>query len=367
MNPDNPLYEAAVTLGEGQLDRAFNLLSGEIGASAKGVLINDSQFLRGAIFERLWSADNSRASGSMSVAPLGYAAPAAGPAPFPVKGQPAPLPPAPASALWAQGFGSWGSTDGNGNAASLDRDTGGFFIGADTLVDTWRLGVVGGYSTTSFNVDDRVSSGDSDNFHLAIYTGTNWDAVRLRAGAAYSWNDVSTTRFATIPFAQTLEGDYDAGTAQVFGELGYGIGVAGFDLEPFVGLAYVSLNTDGYTETGGPAALTAGSDTTSVTYTTLGLRGSTSFALGSALATAKGMLGWRHAFGDVTPLATYSVAAGSDLFTVAGLPIAENSFLVDLGLDVAVSDSVTLGLAYGGQFGDGAQDQSVRGTLDWKF
>lgn len=367
MAGDNPLYGAAVILGEVELDSAFNLLSGEIGASAKGVLINDSQFLRGAIFERLWSADNSRASSSMSVAPLGYAAPAAGPALFPVKGQPDPLPPAPASAIWAQGFGSWGSTDGNGNAASLDRDTGGFFIGADTLVDAWRLGVVGGYSTTSFNVDDRVSSGDSDNFHLGVYAGTNWDAVRLRAGAAHSWNDVSTTRVATIPFAQTLEADYDAGTTQVFGELGYGFGAAGFDLEPFVGLAYVSLHTDGYAETGGPAALTTGSDTTGVTYTTLGLRGSTSFALGSALATAKGMLGWRHAFGDVTPLATYTVAAGSDLFTVAGLPIAENSLLVDLGLDVAVSDSLTLGLAYGGQFGNDAQDQSVRGTLDWKF
>lgn len=367
MEVDDPLYESVVILGEDELNGAFDLLSGEIGASAKGVLINDSQFLRGAIFDRLWSADNSRASGSMSVAPLGYAAPAAAPAPFPVKGEPAPLPPAPASAVWAQGFGSWGSTNGNSNAASLDRDTGGFFIGADTLVNAWRLGVVGGYSSTSFDVDDRASSGDSDNFHLGVYAGTSWDAVRLRLGAAYSWNDVSTTRFASVPFAQTLDADYDAGTAQVFGELGYGFGTAGFDFEPFVGLAYVSLHTDGYTETGGPAALAAGSDTTDVTYTTLGLRGSTTFALGSGLATAKGMLGWRHAFGDVTPLATYAVASGSDLFTVAGLPIAEDAFLVDAGLDFAVSDSITLGIAYGGQFGDGAQDQSVRGTLDWKF
>ena len=39
--------------------------------------------------------------------------------------------------------------------------------------------------------------------------------------------------------------DYDAGTAQVFGELGYGFGATGFDFEPFVGLSHVSLHTDG--------------------------------------------------------------------------------------------------------------------------
>ena len=41
------------------------------------------------------------------------------------------------------------------------------------------------------------------------------------------------------------------------------------------------------------------SGTTATTFTTLGLRTSGDFALGNLNATARGTLGWRHAFGDV--------------------------------------------------------------------
>ncbi len=359
---------AAALMTAEEAPAAFNSLSGEINASAKGVLINDSEFLRAAVFNRLAGADRPGMASGISVAPLGYAAPAPGAAAaaFPVKAAPVAAS-APASALWAQGFGSWGSTDGNGNAAQLDRDTGGFFIGGDTLFNDWRIGVLGGYSQTNFDVDARSSSGSSDNVHAGIYAGTNWGAVSFRAGAAYTWSDLSTSRFASLPGPQTLKADYDAGTAQAFGELGYGIQAGAFDFEPFAGLAYVNLNSDSFTETGGAAALYSASDDTDVTYTTLGLRGSTRFALGEAEATLKGMLGWRHAFGDVTPLSTFVFEAGGSPFSVAGLPIAEDALLVDVGLDVALNEAVSLGVAYSGQFGDGSTDQSVRGSLNWNF
>lgn len=366
----NPVYDSVVSSTSVDAARAaFNSLSGEIGASAKGVLINDGQFVRNAVFERLATAGSAAPSG-IAVAPLGYAAPAkpqkAGDVPYPTKAAP-PAMTAPASVLWAQGFGSWGSTDGNGNAASLDRDTGGFFIGADTLVGDWRLGVLGGYSQTSFDVNARASSGTSDNIHAGIYAGTSWGAVNFRSGASYTWNDISTSRNVGIPTPQLLEADYDAGTAQVFGELGYGLSFGAVDFEPFAGLAYVNLHTDGFTETGGPAALMSGSDSTDATYTTLGLRASTTFDTDSFTTTLRGMLGWRHAFGDITPTTAYQFAAGGSPFTVSGVPIAENALVMDVGLDMALTDAASIGVFYSAQFGDSAQDQSVRGTLNWKF
>ena len=50
---------------------------------------------------------------------------------------------------------------------------------------------------------------------------------------------------------------YDAGTAQVFGEVGYRIDTASASFEPFANVAYVNLHTDGFAETGGAAALDA--------------------------------------------------------------------------------------------------------------
>ncbi len=75
-----------------------------------------------------------------------------------------------------------------------------------------------------------------------------------------------------------------------------------------------------------------------MTYTTLG-RGSTRFALGEAEATLKGMLGWRHAFGATATPPSFVFEAGGSPFSVAGLPIAEDALLVDVGLDIALNEA----------------------------
>ncbi|MES2032160.1 MAG: autotransporter domain-containing protein [Pseudomonadota bacterium] len=63
------------------------------------------------------------------------------------------------------------------------------------------------------------------------------------------------------------------------------------------------------------------------------------------------MLGWRHAFGDVTPTSIMTFAGGSP-FTVAGVPIAANAAVADLGFDINVTPNATLGVTYGGQCGN---------------
>ena len=126
------------------------------------------------------------------------------------------------------------------------------------------------------------------------------------------------------------------------------------------------MHTDGFTEKGGDAALTSAGSTTDATFTTLGLRGSTDFALGGINATARGMLGWRHAFGGVTPTSSFAFAGG-DAFTVAGVPIARDAAVVEAGLDLKMSANATLGLSYTGQFGGGGVDQGAKVDLGVKF
>jgi outer membrane autotransporter protein len=60
--------------------------------------------------------------------------------------------------FWMRGYGSWGHTDSNGNAARLVRTTGGFLMGVDRFLgNSWRIGVLGGYSNTDFSVSGRHS------------------------------------------------------------------------------------------------------------------------------------------------------------------------------------------------------------------
>ncbi|RUU23626.1 autotransporter outer membrane beta-barrel domain-containing protein [Mesorhizobium sp. M7A.T.Ca.TU.009.01.3.2] len=340
---------------DAEAQAAFDQLSGEIHASAKGMLVEDSRFVRDAATSRIRAAFGDGSTAALPVMAYGDGGPemvAADTDRF---------------AVWGQAFGSWGSTDSDGNAAAFDRSTGGLLAGADTLVGGWRVGLLGGYSHSSFDADDRNSSGKSDSYHLGLYGGTNWSAIAFRTGAAYSWSSLSTKRSVAFNgFTDGLSADYDAGTAQIFGELAYRADAGQFKLEPFANLAHVSVHTDDFTEDGGDAALTSAGSNNDASFTTLGLRGSSDFAFGGMNATVRGMLGWRHAFGDVTPTSSFAFAGG-DHFTIAGVPIARDSAVVEVGLDFNMSANATLGLSYTGQFGGGTVDQGAKVDLAVKF
>ncbi|MGN6305649.1 MAG: autotransporter outer membrane beta-barrel domain-containing protein, partial [Mesorhizobium sp.] len=164
--PDS--FDALFALSGSPLRAALDTLSGEIHASARTALVEDSRFLRDAVNERIRAAFagvgaaaspvlayGETGTGSTATAAISHA-----------------LAPADTAGLaaWGSVFGSWGSTDGDGNAAGLDRSTGGFFTGIDGLVaDNVRLGIMTGYSHSSFDVDGRASSGSSDSYHLGLY------------------------------------------------------------------------------------------------------------------------------------------------------------------------------------------------------
>ncbi|QDB99277.1 autotransporter domain-containing protein [Mesorhizobium sp. 8] len=366
--PGNPIWNAVVSLSATQAESAFDGLSGEIHASARTVLVEDSRFLRDAVNERIRAAFAGVGAAASPVLAYGETdTDGAATAAFSHALAPADTA---SVAAWGSVFGSWGSTDGDGNAAGLDRSAGGFFTGIDGLVaENVRLGIMTGYSHSSFDVDGRASSGSSDSYHLGLYGGTEMGALGLRSGLAYSWHDISTARSVAFPgFADSLSADYNAGTFQAFGEAGYRIDTASASFEPFANLAYVSLHTDGFAEKGGAAALTGAGRTTDTTFTTLGMRASTGFDLGGMTATARGMVGWRHAFGDTTPPATQAFAfAGASSFAIAGTPIAKDAAVLEAGLDFAISDNATLGLSYTGQFGAHATDNGAKADFDIQF
>ncbi|WP_439544398.1 autotransporter outer membrane beta-barrel domain-containing protein [Hyphomicrobium sp.] len=331
------IHDALLGLDAAQAQRAFDALSGDVHASAQTALIEDSRFVRNAAMDRVRAAFDGDAG-------LDFSAKFAG---------------------WGQAFGSWGDSDGAG--ASVSRTTGGVLTGIDgVLFDTWRAGFLTGYSRTSFNARERGASGDSDSAHVGLYGGTQWAALGLRGGAAYSWNDIETKRHVVFPAVnETVTSEYDSGTAQVFGEVGYRFG-GPVSFEPFAGLAHVSLDTERHRETGGAAALSGRGVDTDVTFSTLGVRGAFDFALGTLNARAHGLIGWRHAYGNTTPIA-FNAFAGGAAFAIAGVPIAEDTALIEAGLDMAVADETEFTLLYAGQIANDAQDHGVKASLNVRF
>jgi outer membrane autotransporter protein len=358
IGPGTPIYDAVVLLSAQQAAHAFNQLSGEAHASLKGMLIEDSHFVRDAAIDRLRSLFASL--GSVPLPVLAYGEDGLGRMMASQEST--------GLAAWGRGFGAWSNLEGDGNAASFSWRTGGFLAGLDAAFGGhWRAGFLTGYSHSSFDVDPRASSGSADSWHVGVYGGGQWGALGLRMGAAYSWHDVETERTVVIPgFTDSLTASYDAASAQVFGEIAYGFTAGALAFEPFASLAYVHLHSDGFTEEGGAAALTSPSASTDVTFTTLGVRAATAFRLGSVTARARGMVGWQHAFGDTTPRSRFAFA-GSDPFTIAGTPIAEDALLVEAGIGLDLNRGVSLGLTYTGQIADGASSHGAKADLTLRF
>lgn len=335
----NVLHDAVLGLSADAARSAFDQLSGEIHAATRGALIENSRILRDAANDRLRSVQ---------------AAPPAASA---------------RTHVWGQAYGHWGRSPGDGNAAALRHDSRGLFFGADRLLGAGFLGLMAGLGRSDFKLSDRRSSGSGDDYHLGLYGGTQWGDLALRVGAAHSWHALSSNRSVAMSgFTDHLKADAQARTAQVFGELAYGIQAGRTRFEPYASLAYVNVRSQGLTEHGGAAALATDSETSRTAFSTLGMRAASAFELdhGAALSVT-GTLGWRHAFGNTLPESTQGFSAGGAVFTVSGPPIARNSAVLEAGLDYRLMSNTTLGIAYSGQLASGAHDHGMRAHLEIRF
>jgi outer membrane autotransporter protein len=278
----------------------------------------------------------------------------------------------PETAWWTQGVGAWGKINGDQNAAGLSRDLGGFFSGIDTRFGNhWLAGIAGGYTNSNASVGSRASFATIETTHLAAYAGANYGSWNLRSGATMSWSTIDTSRTISFPgFVDSASARYEASTAQVFGEVGYGIALGAVAAEPFAGLAWVHLSTDGFNETGGSgsAALAGLQGSDDVGYSTLGARVAANYLLpNGAVLIPRASVAWQHAFGDVTPSAALAFQGTGAAFTIAGVPLAEDAALVEAGFDLPITPQATVGVSYVGQLADSAQNHSIRGNLLVRF
>jgi outer membrane autotransporter protein len=385
LGPGNPVFDALLNLNAATARYAFDLLSGEIHASLRGVLIDNSRFVRDGILARLRQFAGAAGAGVPQIVSayadeddagtLAYAArkrsnvKAAVPPPLVTKAEAAPQRP---WALWGNAFGNWGKIDGDGNAATTSSRMGGFVSGLDrtfagTFGSAFRVGLAGAYQSHSVNVGDRNSSADIDSYHLAGYAALLNGAFALRTGIAHGRHTIETSRNVLFPgFSDSTRGNYDGRTTQVFGEIGYALDYRALALEPYAGLAYVRVKTDGFTETGGAATLTGLAADTSTTFSTLGVRASVPVSTAWASTVLKGGLGWRHAFNAVTTAAELAFAGGTP-FTIAGVPIAHDALLLEAGLDAAWSSDVLVGIGYSGQYAGRASEHGIKGRAVRRF
>jgi outer membrane autotransporter protein len=377
----NPLsgFDPLFGLSAAALPGALDQLSGEVHASTAGALVDESQYVRSAILGRLrkasYGGDASMASLTMGGPQTAFAdealetALAYAKSPIVTKAPVRALQATSDIVFWSQGFGAWGKFNSDGNAATLSRDLAGFITGFDARFGNWRGGIAAGYTGSRNNTDGRGSA-NVDTGHIATYGGVSVGALQLRAGGAYAFHTIDTDRTIAFPgFFDRATAHYQGGTGQIFGEAGYGLAFGKLAVEPFAGAAWVRLDTDGFSEKGGAAALNVAANTFEVGYSTLGVRAASLIPLDNGMVVVpRASAAWQHAFNSVTPEAVLAFAAApANTFTIAGVPIARDSLLAEAGLDLVLNAHATVGVSYTGQIASNVTDHAAKGKFSWKF
>lgn len=358
--PTTDIARPITSLNFAQARGAFNALSGEIHASARTALIQDAYEIRDVAIDRMRAADCmlGAQNGTAKTAVHGR-----------LKAQDAHCRADEGETLWMQAYGSWSHNGKTSNAAGLSNSTGGFVMGADTSrIENWHVGMLVGYGHSSFSANGRASSGRSDNVTLGGYASTHWNRLALRMGATYTWNMLSTRRTVAFPgMMDRQNSSYNGGTAQAFADLGYRFDLGRVMIEPFGDVAYINQQTKSFHERGGVGGLHGYELDTGVTYATFGSRMATSLHVGKAVLIPGLTLGYRHAFGALTPTARSSFLAGSQDFEVSGVPLVQDAALVKVGVQTHLTKRLRIGISYTGQYGGHYSESGLKGSLSWVF
>ncbi|MBB3967019.1 autotransporter domain-containing protein [Rhizobium metallidurans] len=325
----NTVYDAVLPLDATTANGAFTQLSGEVHASLKSTLLWESRFPRDAILDEIAAGLDKRDD---------------------------------AVRFWTSGYLSSSTWSGDGDAAGIDVTTNGVVFGADApIAKQWRIGGIVGYGQDSF------SQANTDSYHAGLYAIGEIGQVTLAGGAIYSRNEASTRRDISFgTFSDRLTADYASATSQVFADVSWTHEVNGIKLQPFANLAYVSLDSDGFRENGGDAALSASSDNDAITATTLGLRWSMDWLANEVPITLSGTMAWRHLAGDVTPRSSLAFAGGSP-FIIEAVEMPRDSLVAQIGVSAKLSKSSRLTLSYSGEFGKGLQSSAARINFEARF
>ncbi len=268
--------------------------------------------------------------------------------------------------VWLQALGHGGKLDRD--EEPMQHSTKGLLLGADWRLDeAWRLGLMGGTSDT--RIDSKELDGDLDSWHLGAYALRQTGPSSLRLGAIWSSHEGSTRREVAFGrFHDRLKGSYHASTQQAFIESGYNLGRANVSIEPFAGLGYQRYQRDGYTEKGGAAALKVHAQSQGNFNTTVGLRMAKVSTLDNGMRlTPRFSAGWKHVYGETYTSTRQRLATGGHDYTVYGAELDRNSLQLDTGLDLAITNSHTLGVGLTGEIGTDSRNHGVSGQWRMAF
>jgi autotransporter-associated beta strand protein len=309
LGPGNPLFNSVVKLSAIEAPAAFTQLSGEAYASVLSGISQSSLEIRDKMLEPAVEGEGLR--------------------------------------LWGDVVGKWGRIKGRQGIArtkSMDRY---LIAGLDFRSSGFRIGVAGGLQGGDFDSRQLKSSSDLDSRFFGITGGVRRGMFELKAGTEWTWHDVSTSRSIDFGDLNEIErGSFSGRTQQLFADASIELANGPAHVQPFARLARVLTKVDGFSETGGDAALIVDGGRQNVRLGTLGVRLSGDIPSWGGTLSPNAQLGWQHGWGELNGYSTARFEVGHG-FLFQGARLAKDAADLHAGVDWT-KGSFKLGVSYTG-------------------
>jgi len=260
------------------------------------------------------------------------------------------------------------AADGNGAAARYRAHSA--IAGVDFQpAESVRVGLAGHYTQTNLSNAARATEGDVTSVGALAYGAWSSGSWRVRAGAGVTSHKVELDRAISVGALQArASSQYSALSANVFGEVGYAFDYGQIRIEPFAGLSHLYLRTDGFNETGaGDAKLSSNGNRLSRTDAEIGVRASTSYALGNGVTVRPSIaVGYRRNL-DGDRAESQHRFAQSGPFRVAASASAGHAATVEMRVDAQINRDIDAGLFYFGSFSESGNAHTIGAAVRVRF
>lgn len=280
---------------------------------------------------------------------------------------------------WGSVLGSRSDYDGNGDAAAFDLEAYGVVGGVD-IAGMWNTmnvagGVAAGFTKADADVTARASVAEISSWHVGTYGALGMEPLEVFGAMSYAAHDIETTRSIVFPgINRVATASYDAGTFSASAEALWRFALnneaqSKWTIAPLARMEVLTGSHTGATEAGaGALNLNIASQNFDRVDGGLGISLGYSGVIESWNVSGDMRATWLHAFDDSNPTQTLSFAgAAATPFTIRGVNRGADRLALGFGLDVDLSDQVSLSTGYDGSIFGNATDHRghVALSLHW--
>ncbi|WP_159355764.1 autotransporter outer membrane beta-barrel domain-containing protein [Methylovorus glucosotrophus] len=273
--------------------------------------------------------------------------------------------------FWTKVFGGRGNQDMRSGFAGYDMSTTGMAFGLDTLLESnWVLGGAFTYANTNVNMNNFRDGDHSDikTYQATLYGSKNFGKWYLESMLAYARQNYEGARDTTITGVATSDYNGDQWAARV--NVGYPFALGNqAKLTPIVGMEWINLQQEGYTEKGaGPLSMKFNDQSADRIRSLIALKFSTEHALsnGSYLIPSV-QVGWRHDFKNDGVNTTTSFVGGGTSFKTPGQEIARDTYSLGGAIRYQKSETFSMSLQLDGERASGYSAVTGQVIGQWKF